>query len=526
MRLNELTRALPTILAQVGGDVSVHGVAADSRRVTPGALFVAIPGVTIDGRRFIPDAVDNGAVAIVSERPPQELQNLPWGAFTYIRVPDAREALGWLSAAYRGFPSRRMTLIGVTGTDGKTTTVSLIHSILQAAGINSSMISTVKAQIGSQELDTGLHTTTPDAPLVQEYLAQMVEHGTTHAVLEVTSHGLAQHRVTGCDFDVAVVTNITHDHLDFHGSISAYQEAKSRLFQNLTRSFRKEGVAKAAILNADDDSFRYLSQILPADQQIVYALQGSADLVADDISFAPDRTRFVLRSPQGMTPVETALTGRYNISNILAAAAAGFALGISIDSITQGIASVPPVPGRMEYINEGQDYVAIVDFAHTPNALQNALETARTMIGQDGGRVIVTFGCAGLRDSTKRRTMGQIAGAAADIVIVTAEDPRTEKLDDIIEEITSAALSEGKHEGTSLWRIRDRGQAIRFACQQARAGDVVIACGKGHEQSMCFGTVEHPWDDRVAMRRAIHGDTLENLPTFGEELEEQHFTEH
>ena len=280
MRLNKLTRALPTILAQVGGDVSVHGVAADSRRVTPGDLFVAIPGVSVDGHRFIKDAVGNGAVAIAGERPPQELQNLPWGAFTYIRVPDSREALGWLSAASRGFPSRHMTLIGVTGTDGKTTTVSLIHSILQAAGITSGMVSTVKAQIGSQELDTGLHTTTPDAPLVQEYLEQMVEYGTTHAVLEVTSHGLAQHRVTGCDFDIAVVTNITHDHLDFHGSISAYREAKSRLFRNLTRSFRKEGIAKTAILNADDDSFRYLSQILRADQQVVYTLEGSADLAA------------------------------------------------------------------------------------------------------------------------------------------------------------------------------------------------------------------------------------------------------
>jgi len=525
MRLNKLSRALPTILAQVGGDVSVHGVAADSRQVTPGDLFVAIPGVAVDGHRYIPDAIGNGAVVIVGERPPQGLQNLPWGAFTYLRVPDAREALGWLSAAYRGFPSRHMALIGVTGTDGKTTTVSLIHAILQSAGINSGMISTVKAQIGNQELDTGLHTTTPDAPLVQEYLAQMVEYGTTHAVLEVTSHGLAQHRVTGCDFDIAAVTNITHDHLNFHGSVYAYQETKSRLFKNLKHSFQKEGISKTAVLNAADDSFRYLSQILPTDQQIVYALQGSADLVADDISLAPDRTRFALRSPHGTIPIETTLIGRFNISNILAAAAVAFALGIPIDNIAQGVASVPSIPGRMEYVNEGEDYVAIVDFAHTPNALQNALETARSLTSQNG-RVIVVFGCAGLQDRAKRSTMGQIAGTFADIVIVTAEDPRTEELNDIIEEITSAALSQDKQGGTNLWRIRDRGEAIRFACQQARAGDVVIACGKGHEQSMCFGTVEYPWDDRVAMRHAIHGEVLDSLPTFGEDSEEQIFTAH
>jgi len=514
MRLNELTKALPTILAQIGGNVSVHGVAADSRKVTPGDVFVAIPGVHVDGHRFIVDAVRNGAVAVVGERPPQELRQLPWGAFTYIRVPDAREALGWLCAAYRGFPSRNMVLIGVTGTDGKTTTVNLIHAILRSAGFNSGMISTVNAQIGATELDTGLHTTTPDAPQVQEYLAKMVECGTTHAVLEVTSHGLAQHRVTGCDFDIAVITNITHDHLDFHGSIAAYQAAKTRLFENLAYSFRKGDTAKAAVLNADDGSFQYL-RVIPADQQIVYALQDRGDVTASDVRFAPDCTRFILRTPQGTIPIETSLVGNYNVSNILAAAGAGLALGLPLDVIAQGIAAIPSVPGRMERIDEGQDYMAIVDFAHTPNALLNALKTARNMTGENG-RVIVTFGCAGLRDKAKRRIMGEIAGRTADLVIVTAEDPRTESLDDIVEEIASAAIAEGKQEGTNLWRVRDRGEALRLACQQARTGDVVIACGKGHEQSMCFGTVEHPWDDRVAMHLALRGDCLGTLPTANE----------
>jgi UDP-N-acetylmuramoyl-L-alanyl-D-glutamate--2,6-diaminopimelate ligase len=239
VRLRYLIGALPTVLSWTGGDVEIHSVAADSRRVHPGALFVAVPGVYVDGHRFIAEAVSEGAVAVVGERPPQELPGLPWGAFAYVRVPDAREARGWLCAAWHDFPSRKMTLIGVTGTDGKTTTVNLTYAILRAAGLNAGMISTLSARVGEEEDDTGLHTTTPDPPDVQAYLARMVEAGATHAVLEVTSHGLAQHRVAGCDFDVVAVTNVTHEHLDFHGTLSAYQQAKASLFEGLTRSFRK-----------------------------------------------------------------------------------------------------------------------------------------------------------------------------------------------------------------------------------------------------------------------------------------------
>jgi len=540
MRLNHLIEALPTVLGQVGGDVEIHGVVADSRRVRPGDLFVAIPGVSIDGHGFIAQAVAEGAVAVVGERPPQELLDLPWGTFTYVRVPNAREAWGWLCTAWHDFPSRKMTLVGVTGTDGKTTTVNLVYSILRAAGLNAGMVSTVNAHIGEEESDTGLHTTTPDASDVQRYLARMVEAGATHAVLEVTSHGLTQHRVAGCDFDVAAVTNVTHEHLDFHGSFAAYQQAKASLFEGLTRSFRKPGVPKVAVLNRDDDSFRYLSP-LPADRQIVYevegtqhcretdsagrcspapALPGRCDVTARDIHFAPARTRFTLRlrpgqalhTPAGKVPIETLLVGDYNVSNVLAAASVGVALGIELAAIREGVAAVHAIPGRMERIEEGQDFLAIVDFAHTPNALLRALQTAHTMT-EDGGRVIVVFGCAGLRDREKRTMMGRIAGELADLVIVTAEDPRTESLEEIMAESGAAAMAAGKQEGVDLWRIPDRGEAILLACKMAHAGDVVITCGKGHEQSMCFGTTEHPWDDREAMRRALHGETLDTLPT-------------
>jgi UDP-N-acetylmuramoyl-L-alanyl-D-glutamate--2,6-diaminopimelate ligase len=509
MRLNDLLEPLPAVLGRVGMDVEVTGIRADSRQVRPGDLFVAIPGVSLDGHAFVPQALEEGAVAIVGERPPEELRGAPWGSFAYVRVPDAREAWGWLCAAWEGFPSRRMTMIGVTGTDGKTTTTTLVHAILRAAGVNAAMITTVAARIGSDEVDTGLHTTTPDPPDVQRLLARMVESGATHAVLEVTSHGLAQHRVAGCDFDVAAVTNVTHEHLDFHGSLEAYQQAKARLFAGLRASFRKSGVPKVAVLNRDDDSYRYLSP-LPADRTLTYSVAGAADVTARDVQVAPGATRFALHLPEGALPLETALVGVHNVSNILAAAAVGVALELPAAAIVEGVAAVRGVPGRMERIEAGQDFVAVVDFAHTPNALAQALRAAREMAE---GRVIVVFGCAGLRDREKRTMMGRTAGELADVAVITAEDPRTENLEDIMAVSAAAAEEAGKREGVDLYRLPDRGEAILLACQMARSGDLVIACGKGHEQSMCFGTTEYPWDDREAMRRALHGETLDTLPT-------------
>ncbi len=509
MRLSELILHLPNIRQRLGPDPEVGGIAADSRRVRPGDLFVAIPGVSLDGHAYIPDALAAGAVAVVGERAPDQMPGLPWGTFAYIQVPDARQAWGWLCAAWEGLPGRRMTLIGVTGTDGKTTTVTLIYSILRAAGINAGLVSTVAARIGSEEVDTGFHTTTPDPPDLQRYLARMVETGATHAVLEVTSHGLAQHRVAGCDFDVAVITNITHEHLDFHGSLEAYRRAKAMLFEGLIPSFRKPGVPKVAILNRDDSSYDLLRPI-PADRHLTYSLSGPADVTVGEVRHAPDAPRLILNLPEGPVEVTTALVGAYNVSNILAASAAAVALGIPADAIARGIAAVRGVPGRMERIDEGQGSLGMGASAPPPNARERALRTAREMAR---GRVIVVFGCAGLRDREKRTLMGRIAGELADVVVLTAEDPRTESLEEIMATSAAAAQEAGKREGVDLFRIPDRGEAILRACQMARAGDVVIACGKGHEQSMCFGTVEYPWDDREAMRRALHGQTLDTLPT-------------
>jgi UDP-N-acetylmuramoyl-L-alanyl-D-glutamate--2,6-diaminopimelate ligase len=516
LRLRELLAALPAVRKPACGDVAISGISADSRQVGPGMLFVAIPGVSVDGHRFIPQALERGAVAVVGERAPEDLP-LPGGAaarpFEYVQVPDARQAWGWLCAAWAGFPSRRMALVGVTGTDGKTTTVNLIYAILRAAGLQVGMVSTVNARVGGEEFDTGLHTTTPDPPDVQRYLSAMVAAGASHAVLEVTSHGLAQGRVAGCDFDVAAVTNITHEHLDYHGSYEAYRAAKARLFEGLIGGYHKPGLPKTAVLNRDDESFAYLSAI-PAEQQLSYSVQGPADFRASDIAFSPRGGAFRLHTPSGEAEIEMPLLGAYNVSNALAAASVAWALGVGLDAMRAGVAAVHAVPGRMERIDEGQDFTAIVDFAHTPNALERFLLTARTLLGP-GGRLTVVFGCAGLRDRAKRELMGRVAGQLADRVIITAEDPRTESLEAIMAVTAAAAVSEGKREGVDLWRVPDRGEAIRLACQMARAGDVVAACGKGHEQSMCFGTVEYPWDDRQAMRLALHGQALATLPTAG-----------
>ena len=490
---------------------SIAGITDDSRHVQPGFLFVAVRGVSVDGHRFIPAAVAAGAAAVVGEEPAAAL-NLP-PTLPYLRVADARRALGWLHAAWHGFPSRHLALIGVTGTDGKTTTTNLLYAILRAAGRETGMISTVNARIGALNLDTGLHTTTPHPADVQRYLADMVAAGATHAVLETTSEGLAQQRLAGCDFDVAVVTNITHEHVTAHGTWEAYREAKATLFRGLATAARKPDLPKVAVLNRDDPrSFDYLRAI-SVEQQVVYGIEtADVDVTATDIVYTPQGIRATLRSPWGKVEVVSPLVGAFNVSNILAAASAALALGMPLDAVAEGIAAIQGVPGRMECIDEGQPFTAIVDFAHTPNALRVALIAARQWVAGQG-RVIVAFGSAGLRDREKRRMMGEVAGELADLIVLTAEDPRTEPLDDILAEMADGVLRYPRVEGVDFWRVPDRGAALLHAVRLAQPNDIVLACGKGHEQSMCFGTVEYPWDDREALRRALHGATLDTLPT-------------
>ncbi|HQV64403.1 MAG TPA: UDP-N-acetylmuramoyl-L-alanyl-D-glutamate--2,6-diaminopimelate ligase, partial [Anaerolineales bacterium] len=355
--------------------------------------------------------------------------------------------------------------------------------------------------IGDEVLDTGFHVTTPDAHDVQRYLAKMVESGLTHVVLETTSHGWAQHRVDACEFDIAVVTNITHEHFDEHGSYENYRAAKARLFSSLEQTKEKpQGNPRLGVINRDDRSFEFLNELIKT-RKLSYGMGDSSDVRAEDVEYSSSGIKFTAVSNDFRVGIESGLVGAYNISNCLAAlTAAVYGLGITAETAARGIASLDGIPGRMEQINLGQNFIAIVDFAHTPNALKVTLEAGRKMTQ---GRVISIFGSAGLRDKEKRRMMAETSIELADLSILTAEDPRTESLDGILEEMAEGARSMGGREGETFWRIPDRGEAIKFALRLAREGDIVLSCGKGHEQSMCFGKTEYLWDDRTAVRAAL-----------------------
>ncbi len=514
IRLAELFPKFPFVYqGTFGENPEILGIQIDSRKIKPGDLFIAMPGGSADGHRFIPTAIQNGAVAVVGE---QDLSSgLP---VPYVRVENARRSVTYLASAFYDYPGHRLTVIGVTGTDGKTTTSNLLFHILQEAGLKVGLISTVNAVIGDEVLDTGFHVTTPDAPDVQRYLARMVQAGLTHVILETTSHGLSQYRADASQYDIAVVTNITHEHFDEHGSYENYRAAKGRLFELLQDTVEKpQGNPRLGVLNRDDvKSYEYLHQLIKT-KRVSYGLFPSADIYATNVEYSPSGLSFDICGAGFMVPATSNLVGAYNVSNCLAAfSAAVSGLGIDPQVAARGLSRLPGIPGRMEVIDLGQNFTAIVDFAHTPNALRVALEAARQMTS---GRIISVFGSAGLRDREKRRMMAETSAGLADFSVLTAEDPRTESLDDILEEMAAGARARGSREGETFTRVRDRGEAIRFAVKMALPGDLVIACGKGHEQSMCFGVTEYLWDDRTAMRAALaellgkKGPEMPYLPT-------------
>jgi UDP-N-acetylmuramoyl-L-alanyl-D-glutamate--2,6-diaminopimelate ligase len=497
LTLKQLFEDFPLeILQGIPADIGIKKIVSDSRKVEKDSLFMAVTGDSTDGHFFIEDAIIKGAAAVVGENPSPSGISVP-----YIRVRNSRQSLAYLASAFYRHPSRKLTMIGVTGTDGKTTTCNLLYQILLAAGKKVGLISTVNAVIGDDIQDTGFHVTTPDSLEVQGYLAKMVEAGLTHAIIEATSHGLAQFRVDACDFDIGVVTNITHEHLDFHGSYENYRGSKARLFTGLSETGPKpNGNIRIGILNRDDDSFGYMDT-MTGFRHVSYGINQGADIKARDIIHSPSGNEFTIVYKDHPVEIKSKLVGAFNVYNCLAAfTAAVVGLGISPEIAVQGIKNLIGIPGRMERIDLGQNFTAIVDFAHTPNALKSALQTARQITG---GRLIAVFGSAGLRDRRKRRMMAEVAGQFADIAILTAEDPRTESLDHILEEMAEGSRARGGVERKSFWKIPDRGDAIRLAVQLAKRGDLVIVCGKGHEQSMCFGDTEYPWDDRVALRSAL-----------------------
>ena len=517
--------------SQNQSSLPILSATSDSRLVTDGALFVAVQGGAVDGHRFLADAQQRGAVALLGEVSPSALQlkglQVP-EQLPYIQVENARLALAICSAQLHGDPSRAMTVIGVTGTDGKTTTASLLEAILAAATRNEGnaagavgVITTVGARIRGQESDTGFHVTTPDAPAVQHFLAQMRDAGCRYAVVESTSHGLAQDRVAAVDFDIAIVTNITHEHLDYHGTRAAYVAAKAKLFRSLFHSPLKTGLPRSAVLNADDvgsiDALRQaiaeeatrVSHVVTVraygiDGQAAYA-QARPDVLATNVIYAPDATRFSLRWWGGEFSVRSPLIGDFNVYNVLAAATGALALGVDPSLVQAGVAGFGGVSGRMERIDCGQPFLAIVDFAHTPVSLERALQTLRTLAttkdGEQAGRVIAVFGSAGLRDRAKRYLMGQVGGRLADFTVITAEDPRTEDLAAI-----NAEIERGVREFADASRytiVPDRAAALQYAVDLAEPGDIVAAFGKGHERSMCYGETEFPWSDQAALAAAL-----------------------
>lgn len=409
---------------------------------------------------------------------------------------------------YYGFPSRKLKIVGVTGTDGKTTTVTLIFKILQAAGKKVAMVSTVEAFIGGQSYDTGFHVTSPDPWALQKFLRRMVDEGCEYAVLEVTSHALDQHRVWGIHFDVGVITNITRDHFDYHGTYENYLQSKAKLLI----------ASDKIIVNADDKSYQPLLNFLQTHQrspELAYDLFGKAEvtLVAGSLKEAQSEdvpTRFICRVKDDQLEVSTWLRGQYNYANILAALSATRALNISTEAIKAGIFNFSGVEGRWQKIELGQDFVALLDFAHTPNALEVMLKNCRAQMPKEM-KLAVVFGCAGLRDVGKRQQMGEISGRLADWVVLTAEDPRTEDVNAIIDQIAVGCEKVGCNQqpldawGTrGYFRVPDREQAIEFALTRlVHSGDWVVVTGKGHEKSMCYGTTERPWSDKEAMERAL-----------------------
>jgi UDP-N-acetylmuramoyl-L-alanyl-D-glutamate--2,6-diaminopimelate ligase len=494
-------------------DAQITGIAWDSRKVQPGDVFFALVGENVDGHQFINAAVERGAAAVVGTRNDIRHPQVP---YVFIEGDD-RLAMAEFSAIFYDYPSRDLVVIGITGTDGKTTTTNLVYHILKTAGIPSGMISSVNAVVGTETLDTGFHVTTPESPDIQRYLAHMRDAGLTHVVLETTSHGLSQKRVVAVDYDLAAVTNVTHEHLDYHRDYPSYLQAKGKLFEMLPQTpHPQKGVEPLAVLNKDDQSYSTLKGITQS-RILSYSLEKGSDLWADGIEQSPAGLRFTVHGIDEGFQITSPLIGWYNVYNSLAAIGlTRYGLNVPIEKIQKAFETLPIVPGRMEQIDMGQDFLAIVDFAHTPNAINQALQTARQLTM---GKIIVVFGSAGLRDIEKRKLMPEVAAQLADEMILTAEDPRTEHLDAILADMAEGAERGGAHRDQDYWLEPDRGQAIRLAVERAKAGDLVILCGKGHEQSMCFGQIEYPWDDRTALRAAlaeklgVSGPVMPQLPT-------------
>jgi UDP-N-acetylmuramoyl-L-alanyl-D-glutamate--2,6-diaminopimelate ligase len=480
-----------TGVALKGDDPRIYGLDYDSRRIRPGWLFVAMRGETTNGNHYIDVALKNGAVAVVTDAKHEHRRlGVPWAV-----VRDGRPALARLSANFYGRPAEKLKIIGITGTNGKTTTSFLCESILLYCGKKSALIGTIEYHVPGAILPAP-HTTPESLELNQVFRAAVDAHA-THAVMEVSSHALAQDRVFGVPYEVAVFTNLTRDHLDYHSDMSAYFDAKSILFTGCGTA-----APKVAVINVDDEYGRTLAGANTgrSEKLITYGIQGG-DFCANDVDLKPDGTTFELITPLGSVKIRTALIGGINIYNILAAAAATFALGCTLEQIAEAIARFKQVPGRFERVDCGQPFTVVVDYAHTDDALRNLTNIAREFVhrGLAVGRVITVFGCGGDRDRTKRPLMGEAAGKGSEFVVLTSDNPRTEDPAQIIDD----ALKGLKRTSARYVVEPDRQHAIRLALIDAMPGDMVLIAGKGHEKTQITRDGAFPFDDVLVAQKEL-----------------------
>jgi UDP-N-acetylmuramoyl-L-alanyl-D-glutamate--2,6-diaminopimelate ligase len=480
----------------------VTGVTLDSRDVEPGSLFVAIPGQHLDGHDFAAAAIEAGATGLIMERP------VPGVAAPQILVDAARKALASAAAWWCGDPSHELTVVGITGTDGKTTTAYLAVAALEAAGLPSGMIGTIATRIGGNTDAHAAHATTPEAPELQRTLRAMVDAGDRVAIIETTSHGLALDRVAAVAYDIAILTNITHEHLELHGTFEAYREAKLSLFDRLREArhlTKPQPVPATAIVNLDDPSAGlFIGTARDAGARVVtYGTEAAADVRATRIAEDASGLHIEVAGPRGPMTLDLRLSGRFNSHNALAVAALGDVLDLDPARIRAGMAALEVVPGRMERIELGQPFGVVVDFAHSPASLTTVLDLLAPAAAARGGGLIAVFGSAGERDTAKRPQMGRIAGERARLVVVTDEDPRGEDREAILDEIARGAETVGRRRGHDLLLIADRREAIAAAFEAARPGDIVLLAGKGHEQSIIGPDGEQPWDERAVAEELL-----------------------
>lgn len=472
-------------LLQGNPELEITRVDYDSRRAQPGSLFVAIPGFKTDGHDFIADAIARGAVAVAVERPVDVPPHV-----AVLQVDSARRALGGLAAMLYRWPSRQLRVIGVTGTNGKTTTCHLVRAILMEAGHRVGLIGTVHNFIGDEEIPASL--TTPQASDLQELFHRMVAAGCTHVVMEASSEGLDMSRVDDVEFDIGIFTNLTQDHLNYHGTLEAYREAKLKLFAMLGRPGAKSG--KHAVINQDDAAVEHFTAACQVPVR-TYGLSDRVTFGARDVAISSTGCRLMMATPAGEIPLALRLAGKFNVYNALAAAAACHAEGVPLPVIRRALEAATGVAGRMEAVHAGQPYGVFVDYAHSPDGLENVLRTAQEFAR---GRVIAVFGCGGDRDRTKRPLMGKIAADLADYVIVTSDNPRTEDPEAIVRDIEVGIGEKRFYE-----IVVDRASAIERAIAIAAPDDVVIIAGKGHETYQIFKDRTIDFDDRAVARRVI-----------------------